>query len=382
MNIKKQFLLALSILMITPIAWAGNKDRSGQAGAGELLINPWAASNGLFALNVANVRGVEAMKNNIAGLAANTSTEIGLAHCRYLSGSGMGISNFAVAQPVGKDAVLGLNVMTFSFGDITTTTVDNPTGGIGTFKPTFFNATLGYSRRFSKSMSAGIGFTFVNEAVTNVRASALGIDAGVQYQTGKNDAFKLGITLRNVGTDLRFSGGGFKFNGNTPNGSNELTVQFPSEKFQLPSQLSIGASYDIYLDENKKELDEEGNPIENSDYVPQHRLTMMGSFKSNSFSKDWIGLGAEYAYSEKLFLRAAYRYEADIISETDNTTFYSGLAAGIGFKTDFGKTGGVKIAFDYGYNHTRFNSGNHTVGLRIFFGSADEEEVIELSDDE
>ncbi len=380
MNIKKQFLLALSLLMITPFAWAGNQDRAGQAGAGELLINPWAASNGLFALNVANVTGIEAMKNNIAGLAANTTTEIGLSHCRYLAGSGMGISNVAVAQPVGKDAVLGLNVMTFSFGDIPTTTVDNPTGGIGTFSPTFFNATLGYSRRFSKSMSAGIGFTFINEAVQNVRASALGIDAGVQYKTGKKDNFKLGITLRNVGTDLRFTGGGFKFDGNSPNGANELTVQFPSEKFQLPSQLSIGASYDIYLDEGKKNLDEDGNPIEDEEYVAKHRLTPMASFISNSFSKDWVGIGAEYAYTEKFFLRAAYRYESDIISESNNTTFYSGLAAGVGFMTDFGGAS-ARMALDYAYNHTRFNNGNHTLTLRVFFGGEEEEEI-ELSDDE
>ena len=35
-------LLGLS----APQAFAGNKDRSGQAGASELLINPWAATSG------------------------------------------------------------------------------------------------------------------------------------------------------------------------------------------------------------------------------------------------------------------------------------------------------------------------------------------------
>ena len=385
MRIKKHIILALSILMITPIAWAGNKDRSGQAAAGELLLNPWAASSGLFALNVANVKGLEAMKNNIAGLANIDYTEIGLSHCRYIAGTGMSISNVGVALPVGKDktSVFGVNVMTFGFGEIPITTAENPSGGIGSFKPSFFNASLGYSKAFSKSMSAGLNVTFVNEAVTNIKANALGIDAGVQYKTGKKDNFKIGVSLRNIGTDLRFSGDGFKFNGNTPGGNNEITVAFPSEKFQLPSQLSLGASYDIYLDEGKKELDDEGNPMD-TDYKAKHRLTPMLTFKSNSYAKDWVGLAAEYAYNESFFLRAAYRYETDIISESDNTTLYSGLAAGVGYMTNFGKdASATRLAFDYSYNHTRFNSGNHTLTLRIFLGGAEElAEIEELDDDE
>lgn len=379
MNSKKQIVLLLGLILLSTVSWAGNPDRSGQAGAGELLINPWAASGGLFALNVANVKGIEAMKNNIAGLANSNGTEIGLAHSRYLAGSGMSISNVAVAQPMGETGVLGINIMTFGFGDIPITTVDNPQGGIGTYKPSFFNASLGYAKRFSSSMSAGINLTFVNEAVTNIKANALGIDAGVQYKTGKKDNFKLGITLRNVGTDIRFSGDGFSFNGNSPDGETEITIQQRSEKFQLPSQLSIGVSYDFYLDEGAKELDKDGNPIE-SDYEPKHRLTPMATFKSNSYSKDWIGVAAEYAYSEKFFARLAYRYEDDILGSETTTTFYSGLAAGVGFLTDFGKADGTRIAFDYSYQNTRINSGNHTFGIKIYLGGA-EEEIPELDEE-
>ncbi|MDD3744056.1 MAG: hypothetical protein PHX54_10580, partial [Lentimicrobiaceae bacterium] len=57
--------------MVLPLnqAWAGNKDRSGQAGASELLINPWARSSGWGGANVANVRGLEGLFNNVAGSA-------------------------------------------------------------------------------------------------------------------------------------------------------------------------------------------------------------------------------------------------------------------------------------------------------------------------
>ena len=62
-------VVALVALLATQSAWAGNDNRRGTAGATELLINPWARSMGWGGVNVANVRGLDAMFNNVAGLA-------------------------------------------------------------------------------------------------------------------------------------------------------------------------------------------------------------------------------------------------------------------------------------------------------------------------
>ena len=55
---------------------AGNPDRQGEAGANELLFNPWARSAGLHSMNTASIMGVEAMRLNIAGLARVPGTEL------------------------------------------------------------------------------------------------------------------------------------------------------------------------------------------------------------------------------------------------------------------------------------------------------------------
>ena len=47
--------------------FAGNPDRKGQAGASELLINPWARSSGFGNANASSVKGLEASYLNIAG---------------------------------------------------------------------------------------------------------------------------------------------------------------------------------------------------------------------------------------------------------------------------------------------------------------------------
>ncbi len=367
-------LTLFSVLNIT--AFAGNKDRTGQSAANEILINPWAATGGLFGLNAAGIKGLEALKINPAGLSQLKGTEMGIAHTRYLAGTGMSVSNVGIAHEFKDKGAIAVNFMSFGLGNIPITTTTSPEGGIGNFKPAFFNATIGYGKSFSKSMSAGVGITFINEAISNVKASAIGFDAGIQYKAGEKDNFHLAIALRNIGTNLRFSGDGFSFNTYSPDGRIEITSQLRSDKFQLPSQLNIGVSYDFYLKDNNKaqatEVKEGEEPKEVVEEIAKHRITPMFSFVSNSYINDWIGVAAEYAYQEKFFARLAYRYESQILNSVENRTFHSGLAAGIGYNVPTSKKNGSKMAIDYSYKHTRIASGMHTLGLRFFLGQGED----------
>lgn len=360
--IHKNVKLTAVALFLGLSAFAGNKDRSGQAGAGELLINPWARTGGVFGLNGANVSGIEAMRCNIAGLAKTTKTEIGLAHTSYLAGTGMNINNLGIAHNLGDVGVIGVNIMSFGFGEIPITTENSPEGGIGTYKPSFLNISVGLGHTFSKNMAAGLNVTYVNEAISNIKASALGFDAGIQYTNGKRDNLHLGVTLRNVGTNLRFSGDGFSFNGVSPDFSKFITVNSRSEKFALPSQLNIATAYDFYLDEAKAKA----KSTDKVEVKPQHRLTGMLSFISNSFNSDWLGLGAEYAYKEKFMLRAGYRYESKIGDKELNTTFFTGISAGASFQTKLNSgENSPGLAIDYAFKPTRISNGVHCVGLRL-----------------
>jgi hypothetical protein len=360
MKCKKIKLTGLA-MMIAVASLAGNKDRSGQSAAGELLINPWGMSSGLFGLNAAHVSGIEAMKCNVAGLAKTKTTEFGFAHTRYLAGTGLGISNAGVAHNIGNDLVVGVNIMSFTFGAIPITTEQSPEGGIGSYRPSFTNVSLGLGKVFSKNMSTGLQLTFVNEAISNIRASAVAFDAGVQYMNGKNDNLHLGITLRNVGTNIRFQGDGFSYSGSSPDQVKSISVSSKSDKFSLPSQLNLGVSYDFYLTANN-----DTTALEEGIVPSKHRLTPMFSFISNAFSRDWVGVGAEYAYNERFMARIAYRYEGDITSAADNSTFYNGISAGATFATKLSaKENANKIMIDYGFRATRISNGVHTVGVRM-----------------
>lgn len=322
-----------------------------------MLLNPWAANNGVFSLNTAQVKGINAFKTNIAGLAFVEKTEIGFAHSIYLSGANVKINNVGLAQKLGNFGVLGLNIMTMGFGEITVTDANNPQGGIGTYSPQFLNVGVGFAKTFSNSIQAGIGITFVSEQISNIRASGACFEAGIQYVTGARDNFHFGITLRNIGTNMRFSGNGFSINGEAPeNETYTLNMQTPAEKFEMPTYLNFGAAYDFYLDENR---------LSANDSMPKHRATVMANFTSNSFNSDYLGAGVEYAFKEMFMLRTGYRYESGINDAENSTTFYTGLAAGATIQHRIGDKGPM-LAIDYAYRPTqRPNNGVHTFSLRF-----------------
>ncbi|PSR01549.1 MAG: DUF3308 domain-containing protein [Bacteroidetes bacterium SW_11_45_7] len=344
-------LIAIIILCGCYVANAGNPDRKGEAGAYELLMNPWAKSSGLYSLNTARIQGMEAMRVNPAGLAFTRKTEINFSHSIWASGTDMGINALGVAQRVGETNTIGLNIMALDFGEVDRTTYRNPEGGLGTFNPSFFNIGVSYARAFSNSIYAGATVRVISESIENVSSTGVAIDAGLQYVTGERDQARFGLSLRNVGTTMKFTGDGLSFRGNEPGGDYQQTLNQRSEPFELPSMLNIGASYDFYLD---AQVD-----------TPNHRLTTLANFTSNSFGRDEYGAGIEYGFKEYLSIRFAFRGETGMYDpETLKTSIYAGPSAGVTFQIPF-EEDGPAIAVDYAYQHTQPFSGTHTFGLRF-----------------
>jgi len=357
----KQFsiksIVALCAVGMSFSAFAGNKDRSGQAGAPEMVINPWARTTGLFGLNTSHIGGVEAMKTNIAGLAQVSSTDIGVSRGVYLSGTNISINNIAIGQKLGEAGVIGINLMSMNFGDITSTSYFEPEG-FGTYRPQFLNMQLGYAKQFSSHVNAGASATYVSEQVGNITALGIAFEGGIQYVTGKRDNFHFGITLRNLGSNMRFSGTGFAVNADKPQSSPAFAVSqtYPADKFSMPTYLNFGAAYDFYLDENH---------LMSKDSLPKHKLTAMFNFQSNSFNNDYIGAGVEYSFKEMIQLRAAYRYEKGIGNIETSTTMFSGIAVGATAQKRLGESGPL-VSIDYSFRPTqRPANGVHMMSLRF-----------------
>lgn len=347
MNIKKPFYVLACCLAISGAAYGGNPDRQGEAGAYELLMNPWARSAGLHSMSTAMVRGVEAMQLNIAGLGRVNKMEVGFGHSLYLQGTGIRLNAAGLSQRVGKSGAFGIHLMAVDFGDIPITTNNQPEGTGATFSPNFFNLGLGYSHMFENRVSVGILVRAVSESLSNVTAFGFAIDAGVQYVTGPSDNFKFGISLRNVGTPMTYRGEALSVQRPSPNGgSYQLTLDQRGAKFELPSLLNIGLSQDLY-------------------FGSYHRLTVLGNFASNSFSRDQLGAGVEYALREIFMLRAGYNYELGV-STAAEAPVYSGISAGATLEMPFSKDQKEsRLSIDYAFRATKVWSGTHNFSLRI-----------------
>lgn len=329
---------------------AGNKDRSGQAGASELLINPWARSSGWGSVGTANVRGLESMFCNVAGIAFTQGTEMIFSHTSWLKGSDVNIFSFGLTQKLGETGVIGLSVMSMNFGDIDITTVNLPEGGIGTFSPNLLNVGIAYGKAFSNSIFAGINFKIISESISDMKAQGLAIDVGIQYVTGELENVKFGIALKNIGPRMKFSGDGLSLKTYIPSQTTSFTLNQRASEFELPTALNIGAAYDFIISD-------------------AHRITLAGNFQSNAFTKDQFTGAMEYSLKDYVMLRAGYTYEEGIGKPVDDpeyrTTVSKGFSAGFTVQVPLNKEKGSSFAVDYSYRATDSFNGTHSIGARI-----------------
>lgn len=338
----------LTAVMILPLASiAGNKDRSGQAGASELLINPWARSSGWGGVNIANSFGLESIYTNVAGLAFTPKTELIFSNTQWLKGSEISINNFGFAQKIGESSVLGVSIMAMSFGDLPITTTEIPEGGIGTFSPSYLNINIAYAKAFSNAIYGGFNFKIISESISDVGAQGVAVDAGIQYVTGERENIHFGISLKNVGPTMKFKGDGLSIRSFLPGQESQFTVEHRSADFELPSLLNIGGSYAFFIGDI-------------------HTLTLAAAFTSNAFSKDQYIIGAEYSLKDYLILRGGYTYE-DGITSKERTTALTGPSGGVSVQVPINKEKKSVFSVDYSYRATNPFKGSHTMAVRLSF---------------
>ena len=347
--LKYTLLTAIQIGLASSATFAGNEDRVGQAGANELLINPFARSSGMAGSNIASIKGIEAMFLNVAGTAFTKKTEFVFAHTQWLGSADININSFGFTQSVGKDktGTIGLGIMSINYGDINRTTFDQPDGGLGTYSPSSVNIGLSYAKEFSNSIYGGVVVKAISQSISDITANGIAFDAGIQYVTGKKENLRFGISLRNIGPRMKFAGDGLSFRGSVPATGATLTVEQRAEAFEMPATLYIGAAYNVDINESQK-------------------LNFAANFQSNSFSRDNIQLGAEYQFFKMFMLRAGYSFELTSNTSTNpniRASAFTGPTAGFTFELI--NKNKSSFAVDYSYRITNPFGGVHSIGVRI-----------------
>lgn len=329
--------------------YAGNEDRVGSAGASELLVNPWARSSAWADAGISSVEGLEAQFVNVAGLAFTPKTEIKFNYTNWLGTSGININTAGIAQKIGESNVIAVSVMGMTFGDMTITTSDLPEGGVGTFSPSYLNFSVSYAREFSRSIYGGVTLKVINQSIANVKGTGVAFDAGIRYVTGEKDNIKFGIALKNVGPPMSFNGDGLAVETIFAQTGMSSTTEMRSDKFELPSLLNIGASYDILFNDSI------------------NTLTVAAGFTANSFTSDQYRIGLNYGFASRVAafnVMAGYVMEKGSFKKETRRTALTGLTAGVSVDVLVGKNRSG-IGIEYSYRHTNPFNGVHTIGARV-----------------
>ena len=345
---KNILITAFLSLAIIPMLYAGNEDRVGSAGAAHLLVNPWARSSAIGDAGYAQINGLEATYTNIAGLAYTDKTQIKFNYSNWMGSAGVSFNSAGIAQRISEEAVIAISVQSMNFGDIPITTVENPEGNIGFFSPRTNIFNVGYARKFSSSISGGINFKVISESISNMKANGIAIDAGIRYVTGEEDQLKFGITLKNVGPVMRYSGDGLAQQVEYTSTGFIASLEERSATFEMPSLLCIGGSYDFIFNENNK-------------------LNLALGFTANSFSNDQYRIGMDYGMTnEKMAfnLRAGYVYEKNLLNVENRSNALIGPSAGFSIDALVGKNK-TALGLEYCARFAGVFGTIHTIGATI-----------------
>jgi len=338
------FLVVSSLMCMSAIA--GNINRTGTAGAQELLIPVGARGVALGGSNVAFVSGVDAIYWNPAGLARSTfNSEAQFSHMSYIAD--IGVEYGAVSATAEGIGTFGVSLKSIDFGSIPVTTEDNPDGTGQTYSPAYVTTGLSYSRLLSDRISVGATFNLVSETIMSTSASGFSFDAGVQYNGLGLPELKMGIVVKNVGPNMTYSGSNLLRQGSTIDdirGTQFYNVQAAS--FELPSTMQIALAYDKQLDNSND-------------------VVIFSNYENNNYQDDVWKFGAEYGFQNLLFIRGGYNLSPnapnDPLGKSSELYDYT-FGAGINYDV-----GGVTMTFDYAYRHTQFLTANNVFSVKLGF---------------
>jgi hypothetical protein len=234
------------------------------------------------------------------------------------------ISGYAKFGQEDNQAVSG-SFRYFSLGEINYTDINGQSLGSG--KPNELALDLGYSRRLSENLSAGLAFRYIHSAIASGLAqgtntsqykpgNAFGADLGVFYTKTKeideyrNSNLSLGALLSNVGSKISYTS---------------------TRRDFIPINLGLGGAYTYQADEYNKvtfaldlnklmvptpeDTSTTGVPSFNPHNDKSVVSGMLGSFGDapGGFSEELkefqVSIGAEYWYQNQFAVRAGYFYE-------------------------------------------------------------------------
>jgi hypothetical protein len=334
-------VLALILGFTAAPTFAGDADRIGTAAGVQVQIPVGARDIAMGGANIALTSGVDAIYWNPAGLPRMENVAVAQFSTMQIFND-IGVNYLAVAYNDEDFGAIGFSIKSLGFGDIPWTTTEDMDGESGrTFNPTFVTMGLTYSRALTENVYLGLTAKLITESVPRASASAFAFDVGLQYdQLGGIENVSFGVTIKNIGTNLRYEGAGLGSNYLNEVGQ-EYYLKTEASSNQLPTAFEFGVAYTASIAEDQT-------------------LSVPVLFQSNNFDNDAVRFGLEYGFQNMIFVRGGYNLPMAAESEDVLHTFAVG--AGIHYPL-----GGVDLMVDYSFRSEQYFDANHIFTLGLGF---------------
>lgn len=334
----KKLLLITMICFLTVSVFAGNKSKSGAAGAQQLNMPVGARMIALSGAALSTVSGIEALYWNPAGVSGITgNSEISIFNGENIGGIDQ--SYFAAGFNFGDVGVFSFALKSLDFGDIIRTTEIQTDGTGETFSPSFMTTTVGYSNSLTDRIRVGISVNIVSEKIIRTSATGVAFDAGIQYSNLANiNGLSFGVVLKNLGPAMKYEGPDMLRVSDDGSRRGPQWMKIDAAPFELPSMFQIGVGYAFSIDD-------------------MNALHIGGTFENNNYSYDTYRGSLEYSFNEMLYLRGSYLSTPDGLDTAYNLW---GASFGAGINYDLGY---FKVNVDYAYRDSQYFGGLNQFGV-------------------
>ncbi len=319
---------AVCLLLAQPESSAQSFNKAGRASFQFLKIGIGARQTGMGEAGISVIRDVNTIFWNPAGITGIASGEASFSYNRWLAD--LNYLSAAAAMQWPGVGTIGVSFSNLGYGDIPEALATVESGSSDTRTGQTFTGNdlmvgFTYARQFTDNLSIGITVKYLREKLFVYSVGIYAFDVGTFYDT-KFKGIRFAMSAQNFSKTVQF-----------------LAVGSRKEGYDIPLLFSIGASIDLI---------NPGDAFLNAG--ESNRLTLaLETVNSNDYGERWHA-GAEYGFSDFLYLRGGYRFNYDD----------GNLALGVGLQK---KIGDLDIRVDYSYVSYEFLSSPQRVSLTVGF---------------
>jgi long-subunit fatty acid transport protein len=251
---------------------------------------------------------------NPAGIIGSNNFDFALSYTRWFADIS---NNFFGAVYNSRHGSFGFSLISLSTDDMEITTPNAVYGTGEYFKSSEYAVGLSYAEKMTDKLNLGATIKVIKSFLYNDQysANAIAFDAGTIYNL--NDKYSLGITLKNLGSDIKYI----------------------NESNNLPASLSLGFSG-------------------RESFGGIHHILWALQAIRYSDSDEKYSFGIEYNYNSVLYIRTGYQFAFGSESESNAENISGGI--GINYYIY-----DLLMKLDYSYTNYKWLSGIHRISLQV-----------------